>query len=73
MFGTAKEKVLEILNSDSKPITQKSCSCNKDSIIFANKMKGFKKKHENTLLATADIVGLHPSIPHDAKMVSKIC
>ena len=45
---------------------QKSWSYIKDSGYSIDKIKGIKNIPENALLFTADVVGLYPSIPHNA-------
>ena len=64
--GTPTEKASEFLDSQLKPIMQKSWSYIKDSGDFIDKIKGIKNIPENALLVTADVVGLYPSIPHNA-------
>ena len=38
----------------------------KDSNDFMHKIRDLKDMPNNALLVTADVVGLYPSIPHDA-------
>ena len=64
--GTPTEKASEFLDSQLKPIMQKSWSYIKDSGDFIDKIKGIKNIPENALQVTADVVGLYPSIPHNA-------
>ena len=64
--GTPTEIVSEILDSQLKPIMQKSWSYITDSGDFIDKIKCIKNIPENAQLVTADVVGLCPSIPHNA-------
>ena len=64
--GTPTEKASEFLDGHLKPIMQRSWSYIKDSGDFIDKIKGIKNIPENALLVTADVVGLYPSIPHNA-------
>ena len=45
---------------------QKSWSYIKDSGDFINKTKNLSTIPDNVILVTADVVGLYPSIPHEA-------
>ena len=45
---------------------QESWSYTKDSNNFIKKMKNLKDIPQGTLLVTADVIGLYPSIPHEA-------
>ena len=62
--GTATEKASEFLDSYLKPIMQESWSYIKDSGDFIQKIKSITNIPENSILVTADVVGLYPSIPH---------
>ena len=42
----------------------------KDSGDFVKKMKNISSIPEDTILVTADVVGLYPSIPHTAGLVA---
>ena len=64
--GSPTEKVLEFLDSHLKDIIQESWSYIKDSNDFINKTKNLKNIPEDSLLVTADVVGLYPSIPREA-------
>ena len=44
---------------------QQSRSCIKDSNDFINKLKEIKEVPKDTIMVTADVVGLYPSIPHN--------
>ena len=41
----------------------------KDTGDFLNKIKNINTIPENAILVTADVVGLYPSIPHQAREV----
>ena len=45
---------------------QKGKSYTKDSGDFINKTKSLQNIAEGAILVTADVVGLYPSIPHEA-------
>ena len=64
--GTLTEKASEFLDYHLKPIMQKGKSYIKDSGDFINKIKSLKNIPEGAILITADVVGLYPSIPHEA-------
>ena len=64
--GLQTEKVSEFLDSHLKAIMQESWSYIKDLNDFINKMKNLKGIHKDTLLVKADVLGLYPSIPHEA-------
>ena len=49
-----------------KPIIQKIWSYIKDSGDFIGKIKNLADIPDGAVLVTADVVGLHPSIPHQA-------
>ena len=49
---------------------QKDWSYIKSSIDFINKTKNLSTIPDNTILVTADLVGLYPSIPHKAGLRS---
>ena len=55
-----------VINSHLKGIMQESWSYIKDSNDFVNKTTNLKDIPQDALLVTADIVGLYPSIPHEA-------
>ena len=65
-FGTPTEKVSEFLDFRLKPVMQSSKSYIKDSGDFIRKIKDIHYIPSNVVLVTADVVGLHPSIPHDS-------
>ena len=62
------EKASEFLDSHLKEIMEENWSCLKDSNDFINKMKNLKEFFKNALLITTDVVGLYPSIPHEAEL-----
>ena len=64
--GTPTEKTSEFLDYHLKPIMQKGKSYIKDSGDFMNKVKSIENIPEGSILVTADVVGLYPSIPHEA-------
>ena len=63
--GAPTEKASEFLDFDLKSIMQNGGSYIKDSNDFKSKIKNIDIPND-ALLVTADVVGLHPSIPHDA-------
>ena len=64
--GAPTEKISEFLDTQVKPIMQKSWSYIKDSGDFIRKIKNLKDIPEGAILVTADVVSLYPSIPHQA-------
>ena len=44
----------------------KGWSCIKDSGDFIKKLKNIDHIPQDAIMVTADVVGLYPSIPHDA-------
>ena len=64
--GSPTEKCSEFLDHHLKPIMQKGWSYIKDSGDFINKTKNLRTIPDNAILVTADVVGLYPSIPHEA-------
>ena len=64
--GTPTEKVSEFLDHHLKPVMQEGESYIKDTGDFINKIKNINAIPENAILVTADVVGLYPSIPHQA-------
>ena len=64
--GTPTEKISEFLDTQLKPIMQKSWSYIKDSGDFIRKIKNLTDISEGAILVTADVVSLYPSIPHQA-------
>ena len=64
--GTPTEKVSEFLDSQLKPVMQSSRLHIKDSGNFIKKIKNIGTVLKYSILVTADVVGLYPSIPHEA-------
>ena len=64
--GRPTEKASEFLDYHLKPIIQRGKSYIKDSGDFINKIKSVQNIPEGAILVTADVVGLYPSIPHEA-------
>ena len=64
--GLSTEEVSEFLDSHLKGIMQECWSYIKDSNDFIKKAKNFKDIPQDALSVTADVVGLYPSIPHEA-------
>ena len=62
--GAPTEKVSEFLDHHLKPVMRDGLSYIKDSGHFLEKTKGIGSIPENSLLVTADVVGLYPNIPH---------
>ena len=60
--GTPTEKASEFLDNQLKEVMQNGWSYIKDS----NDFKHLKNIPDNALLVTSDVVGLYPSIPHEA-------
>ena len=63
--GTPTEKASEFLDRHLKPVMQSSRSCIKDSGDFLTKIKQIGNLPENSIIVTVDVIGLHPSIPHE--------
>ena len=59
------KKVSEFPDSHLQPITRNRLSYVKIPGVFISKRKRIGSAPENATLATADIVGLYPSITHD--------
>ena len=64
--GTATEKVLEFSDFQLNPVMQRSKSYIKDSGDFMRKIKDIYYILSYAILATADVIGIYPSIPHDS-------
>ena len=60
--GAPTEKF--ILDKEIRP--QEDLSYIKDSNYFVLRIKDLKDTPKDALFVTADVVGLHPSIPHEA-------
>ena len=63
--GAPTEKASEFLDFHQKSIMQNGTSYIKDSNDFKSKIKNIDIPNDD-LLVTADVVGLYPSIPHEA-------
>ena len=59
---TLTEKVSEFLDSQLKPVMQSSRSY----IKLIKKIKNISTIPKNSIFVTADVLGLYPSIPHEA-------
>ena len=64
--GTPTEKVSEFLDHHLQPVMKGGRSYVKDTQDFLEKLKHLGKVPSNAILVTADVVGLYPSIPHEA-------
>ena len=64
--GSPTEKVSEFLDSELKSVMQEGWSYIKDSGDFIKKLKNIDHIPQDAIMVTADVVGLYPSIPHDA-------
>lgn len=62
--GTPTEKASEFLDHHLKPLMQSGRSYIKDSGHFISMLKDLGEVPKNSILVTADVVGLYPSIPH---------
>ena len=62
------ETVSEFLDYHLKPIIQNGKSYIRDSGHFLEKIKNISTLPENAILVTADVVGLYPSTPHQARL-----
>ena len=58
------EKVSEFLDYHLKPVMQNGKLYIRDSGHLLEKIKNISTLPENAILVTADVKGLHPSIPH---------
>ena len=63
--GIPTEKAPKFLDHHLKPVMQSSSSYIKHSGDFLKKIKQIGNVRENSILVTADVVGLYPSIPHE--------
>ena len=64
--GMPTEKVSEFLDYQLKPVMQNGKSYIRDSGHFLERIKNINTLPENAMIVTADVVGLYPSIPHEA-------
>ena len=67
---TSTGKVSDSLDHHLKPVMQGSKSYIKDSEHFLEKIKTLGCIPDNALPVTADVVGLYPSIPHQAGLIA---
>ena len=63
--GTPAETVSEFLDHQLQPIMKQGNSYIKDTGDFLEKLRAIGEIPRGVILATADVVGLYPSIPHD--------
>ena len=66
--GTPTEKVSEFLDSDHKSVMQEGWSYIKDFGDFIKKLQNIDHIPQDAIMVTADVIGLYPSIPHDASL-----
>ena len=64
--GTPTEKMSEFLDHHLQPVMKGGTSYVKDTNHCLERLKELGKVPPNAILVTADVVGLYPSIPHDA-------
>ena len=64
--GTPTEKTSEFVDFHLKPIMQNGWSYVRDSNDFINKIKNLKHIPSNSILVTAEVVGLYPCNPHES-------
>ena len=64
--GTPTEKVSEFLDHHLQPVMKSGKSYVKDTGDFIEKIRNLGKIPKDSFLVTADVVGLYPSIPHEA-------
>ena len=62
--GTPTKKVSEFLDHHLRPIIKQGESFIRDTGDLLAKLKAAGEVPEGTILVTADVVGLYPSIPH---------
>ena len=66
--GTPTEKVSEFLDSDLKSVMQEVWSYIKDFGDFIKKLQNIDHIPQDAIMVTAGVIGLYPSIPHDASL-----
>ena len=59
------QKVSQFLDHQLQPIMKQGNSYIKDTGDFLEKLRAVGEIPKGTILVTADVVGLYPSIPHD--------
>ena len=64
--GAPIEKFSGFLDNQLKPVMREGMSYSKDSNNFMHKIRDLKDIPNDALLVTADVVGLYPSILHEA-------
>ena len=64
---THTEKASEFLDNQLKDVMLNRWSYIKDSNDFIEKIKYLKNIPDNFILVNTDVVGLYPSVPHEAK------
>ena len=64
--GSPMKKVSEFLDHHFKPIMQGVLSYIKDTVDFLKNVQNMGKIPQDSILVTADVVGLYPNIPHNA-------
>ena len=64
--GTPTEKLSEFLDHRLQPVMKAGKSYIKDTSHFSEKLENLGNIPSNALVVTADVVGLYPSIPHNA-------
>ena len=64
--GTPTEKVSEFLDDHLQPVMKSRKLYVKDTGDFLEKNKSLDRIPEDAFLVTADVVGLYPSISHNA-------
>ena len=65
-YGTTTEKLSESLDHHLQPIMKAGKPYIKDTSDFLEKLKNLGNIPSNTILVTANVVGLYPSIARDA-------
>ena len=65
-LGTPMEKVSEFLESELKSVMLEGWSYIKGSGDFIKKLKDTDHISQDAIMVTVDVVGIFPSIPHDA-------
>ena len=64
-YGTPTEKVPEFLDYNPQSVIKSVKSYGKDIQDVLEKLRYLGKVPSNTVLVTADVVGLYPSFPHE--------
>ena len=67
--GTTTEKVPEFLDHHLNPVMQSGKSYIKDYGHFSEKIKALGCMPDDVILVKADVVGLYPSIAHQAGLI----